>query len=277
MQKTQPIAVFDSGVGGLTTLSECVRLLPHESFYYYADNANCPYGEKPHDEIVFLTLRAVERLIKQNPKLILIACNTATAAAIVEMRKLYNTLPIVGTEPAILPATKTTNKKALVMTTLSTSRNDYFLNRFAAKEKFDVMAFPLLAEMVDAGIRGEEITNYIQETTEDLNPACYDTVVLGCTHFLFVKHEIAKIFPHVSFLDGNEGVARQTKKLIVENNLQENKKQNGLVKIELSNPSEKELLKYAVLIRDLVEEKENPGKTKFLRDTFENFSSFGSE
>lgn len=248
-----PIAVFDSGIGGLTTLCECMKALSNEDFLYFADNANCPYGSKQQEKIQKHTFASIERIATSNPKLLVVACNTATAAAVQTLREKYNKFLIVGTEPAILPALKVAKRKVLVLTTLSTATNKYFLNRFCMvdKDAYTILALPNLAKMIDNGERGEKITSYINKNLKQICLQDFDTIVLGCTHFLFVKEEISQASGIVNLIDGNDGVARQVKKLLTERNLLTKEKSKGILTVELSNPLPKEYLKYANLIKSM--------------------------
>ena len=126
-RKRQPIGVFDSGAGGLSVLKELARLMPQEDFIYYGDSLNAPYGVKPLEQVQALTFACAEHLLERNVKEIVIACNTATSAAVAVLRKMYPELPLVGIEPAIKPAVEwKQNSRIVVMATPMTLRQEKF-------------------------------------------------------------------------------------------------------------------------------------------------------
>lgn len=217
MQK-DPIGVFDSGVGGISVLKELIRLMPGEHFLYFGDSANAPYGEKTTDEVRRLTLSAAKYLLDRGCKALVIACNTATAAAIEILRQTYPDNIIVGIEPALKPATdRFPAGKIGIMATAVTLREEKLsslLERFPRAEVIRIAA-PGLVEKIEQGkAASEETENLLREI---LSPYIgkLDALVLGCTHYPFVKSTIAKILgAQTLLLDGGEGTARQTRNLL---------------------------------------------------------------
>lgn len=166
--QARPIGVFDSGLGGISVLRACVRLLPQENFLFFGDSANAPYGEKSLDQVRALTLSAVDRLLEQGVKGIVVACNTATSAAIGLLRQLHPGLPIIGIEPAVKPAALAAGSSSvIVMATPLTIREDKYQKLAAAFcGHANVISLPCKgwAEMVERGIfDGPVLDAYLQD------------------------------------------------------------------------------------------------------------------
>lgn len=219
----RPIGVFDSGMGGLSVLRTLRELLPCESFIYYGDNANAPYGEKNEEEIIRLTRNAVDRLLSHRIKALVIACNTATSAAATLLRNTLE-IPVIGMEPALKPAQEMRHGgRILVMATPATLG----LPKFASlMDKYGQGAIPVpirgLVERIEQGQTDSDDTKAILQEAilPHLAQAPVDAVVLGCTHYLFARDVIAGIVgPDVPLVDGNEGTARQLQRLLDESNL----------------------------------------------------------
>ena len=221
----QPIAVFDSGIGGVSVLRELVRLMPNENIIYYGDSKNAPYGEKSLDEVRKLTLSAVEKFLGMGCKALVVACNTATAAAVRLLRGMYPSLPIVGIEPAIKPAVlygetklgKTDGSSTvLVMATPVTLSQDKFARLTEEyRNRANIMPLPCphLAELIEKGDPDSpEIKEYLEKL---LSPYKYiDSIVLGCTHYPFVAGHICEILPNAAVFDGGYGTAKEAKRRI---------------------------------------------------------------
>ena len=185
--QARPIGVFDSGLGGISVLRACVRLLPQENFLFFGDSANAPYGEKSLDQVRALTLSAVDRLLEQGVKGIVVACNTATSAAIGLLRQLHPGLPIIGIEPAVKPAALAAGSSSvIVMATPLTIREDKYQKLAAAFcGHANVISLPCkgLAEMVERGIfDGPVLDAYLQDLLLPFRYCNIDYIVLGCTH-----------------------------------------------------------------------------------------------
>lgn len=217
-QRDRPIGVFDSGLGGISVLRACVALLPRENFLFFGDSANAPYGEKSLEQVRQLTVAAVDRLLAQHVKAVVIACNTATSAAIGLLRQAHPDLPIIGIEPAVKPAAQAQGSSSvIVMATPLTIREDKYQKLAAAFcHEADVISLPCkgLAEMVESGIfSGPVLDAYLQELLLPFRYCNVDYIVLGCTHYPFVRQAIARNFGRpVSIIDGSDGTARQLRR-----------------------------------------------------------------
>lgn len=217
MAQEKPIAFFDSGAGGLTVLALAARLLPAENFLYYGDTANAPYGTKDKEEVRALSMRAAEFLLAKGCKALVVACNTATSAAVDLLRETFP-LPIVGMEPAIKPALAE-GGKVLVMATPLTLREEKFrrlYDRYAtAKDEVTLLPCPGLVELIESGIiAGPALENFLRGLFSEVDTSGIATVVLGCTHYLFIKATLQKMLPGVKFIDGNLGTVRQLKRVL---------------------------------------------------------------
>lgn len=208
------VALFDSGIGGLTVLAACKKILPNQLFYYYGDNANAPYGNLPVSRIDELVDRAFTLFQKLEVKAVVLACNTVTAVCAQRLREKY-AFPIVGAEPALLPALKK-GKKILVLATKATRESP----RFALLKKRASSLFPNaeivapacdeLAGVIERGIGKEDfdLAPYLPQQTAD-------AVVLGCTHYLYAKPQIERFYG-CECVDGNEGIANRLAVLLSE-------------------------------------------------------------
>lgn len=228
------IGVFDSGIGGLSVLHQAMQMLPQENFIYYADIDHVPYGTKTKEEIIKYSSEAVEFLVQKGVKAVVIACNTATSAAIQELREKY-TLPIIGMEPAVKKAIDFHPKKrVLVIATPMTIQGEKLHNlieKVDTEHLVDAVALPKLVTFAEEeNFEEEEVTEYLREALKHFNLENYSSVVLGCTHFNYFKDSLKKMLPKgVHFLDGNEGTI---KKLISELEKRKALENNSSRKIE---------------------------------------------
>ena len=213
--RAAPIAVFDSGVGGIGVLREVKRLLPHENLLYFGDGAMAPYGEKPKEVIRELVFHHASSLLSRAKALVL-ACNTATAVGAEALRGAYPAVPIVGMEPAIKPALGVARHPRILIlatpTTLREAKLNALLRRYADRAVFDKCPAPRLVSFVEAGLfGGPEVDRYLQEILAPFSGACRpDAVVLGCTHFPFAKAAILRYFgTDMPLFDGAEGTAKE--------------------------------------------------------------------
>lgn len=212
-----PVGVFDSGVGGLSVLREIRRELPFENLLYVADSAYAPYGEKSSQFIEARSIAIIEFLISRHAKAIVVACNTATGAAIASLRAKYS-LPIVAMEPAVKPAAA--NTKSGVIGVLATSRtlssNNFvrLFNRFGADVEILVQACPGLVEQVEAGdLFGGRTRQLLEGYLFNLLQQGADTIVLGCTHYPFLTALIQEIAgPTVAVIDPSAAIARELRR-----------------------------------------------------------------
>ncbi|MCG8475506.1 MAG: glutamate racemase [Cytophagales bacterium] len=218
----QPIGIFDSGLGGLTVLKEIQRLLPGESIVYYADQAFCPYGNKKPEEIKNRSRKIVEQLInKHQCKLIVVACNTATAYSIQHLRASFQ-LPFVGMEPAIKPAALQTNSGIIgVLATEGTLKSEKYNNTastFASERQVVIQEGRGLVELVENNcFQGKKASELLEKYLRPMLNQGADHIVLGCTHYPFYKKQIEKIVgKNVLVIDPAPAVARRTKQLLEE-------------------------------------------------------------
>ena len=220
-----PIAVIDSGVGGISVLRELVKIMPEERFLYFGDSKNAPYGTKSRAEVLEITKNNLEFLKKRGIKALVVACNTATSAAVRILREENPDLPIVGIEPAIKPASELCESpRVLVMATPLTLKEEKFQNlvsRFAHKGEFIPLPCPGLMELVETGdVESAEIDEYLRKLFAPYLDQRIDGIVLGCTHYPHVKHRINKIWQgKAAILDGGAGTAREAKRRIAEKGL----------------------------------------------------------
>ncbi|APM37981.1 glutamate racemase [Clostridium kluyveri] len=219
------IGFFDSGIGGITVLHDTLKMLPNEDYIYYADTLNVPYGPKPKDKVKKYIFNAVEFIIQQGVKAIVIACNTATSVAIKELRAKYS-IPIIGMEPAVKPAieeNKNINKRVLVTATALTVKEEKLQNLIAKLDNehlVDLLPLPGLVQFSERLEFNEEIVvPYLKEQLFKYDLSNYETIVLGCTHFSYYKDMFRKLLPsHVNIIDGNIGTAKNLKRILKEMN-----------------------------------------------------------
>lgn len=215
--KTDYIAVFDSGVGGISVLRELVKLMPQERYLYFGDSANAPYGTRPTAEVRALTLSAAERLMARGCKALVVACNTATAAAIIDLRAKYPDKIIIGIEPALkVAADHFPGGEVGVMATPVTLREEKFdvlLHRFTDACTVHKIPAPGLVELVERGMAVSEESEALLKPLLLPYRDRLDAVVLGCTHYPFAAPVIGKLLGgHTALLDGGPGTARQTRR-----------------------------------------------------------------
>lgn len=214
-QKHSPIAVFDSGLGGISVLRELVKLMPGERYLYFGDTANAPYGDRTTENVRQLTLNAAQMLFDRDAKALVVACNTATAAAIETLRATWPDKIIIGIEPAVKLAVDHCTGRIGIMATAVTLREEKLANlvhRFADREFFPVGA-PGLVPLIEAGATDEQLEEYLRPILEPYK-GNVDALVLGCTHYPFAGAAIARILPGIKLLDGGAGTARQTRRLL---------------------------------------------------------------
>ena len=213
--KTGYIAVFDSGVGGISVLRELVRLMPQERYLYFGDSANAPYGTRPTEQVRELTLAAAEKLMTRGIKALVIACNTATAAAITQLRQCYPDTVVIGIEPALkLAADHFPRARVGVLATPLTLREEKFAHLTERFPGMQVAAIPLpgLVELIEDGSSAEDMEAFLRSRLESW-AGKLDAVVLGCTHYPLVSGIIQKILgPETVLLDGGKGTAEQTRR-----------------------------------------------------------------
>ena len=224
MHSEWPIGVFDSGVGGLSVLREIHHLLPHEDLIYVADSAHAPYGDKPKEFILERSRAIVEFFLSCNVKAIVVACNTATAAAVKELRSIYH-LPMVAMEPAVKPAAEQTQTGVIgVMATSRTINSNNFqilFTRFADQAKIIPQACPGLVDQVEQGdLNGPETYKLVAQFVQPLVAQKADILVLGCTHYPFLKPVIQELAgPDIKVIDSGWAIARRLHSLLLHHGL----------------------------------------------------------
>lgn len=226
----RPIGVYDSGFGGISVLAEAARLLPAEDFIFFGDNLNAPYGDRTPDEVMDFARQAVERLTGLGCKAILIACNTATSVAAETLRRELS-LPIIGMEPALKPASLLPQSGAiLVLATAMTLKLEKF---HTLMERYGRDAVPVpcpgLVELIEAGeTDGPRVRAKLTELLSPHMDRPVKAAVLGCTHYVFVKSALRAVLPEsVALVDGNRGTARQLKSRLSQKGLLREGKDGG--------------------------------------------------
>ena len=213
------IGLFDSGIGGLSVWRELYKLMPEQDYIYVSDSANCPYGTKPVDFIISRAERITEFLISKGAEVVVIACNTATAAAVEHLRAKYS-IPFVGMEPAIKPAAIASKSGVVgVLATANTFKGSLYnntLEKFASNVKVIERVGEGLVECVEAGkFDGAEVEALLHNYIDDMKRDRADAIVLGCTHYPFLESAISKIAgDEVTIFNPAPAVAMQTKRVI---------------------------------------------------------------
>ena len=221
----RPVGFFDSGVGGKCVLDAFRRLCPNERTVYIADTAHCPYGNRPQEEVVRLSEECVRRLIGRGCKMIVVACNTATAAAIDFLRMRHPELPFVGMEPALKPAVQTTRSGVVgVLATAGTFRGRLYnetKERFAGGVKVLSAVADEFGGLVERGeTDGPEVERAVRARVEPLLEAGADRIVLGCTHFPHLRPVIERVCAgRAEVLDSSDAVARQARRVLASRGL----------------------------------------------------------
>lgn len=244
INKSNSIGVFDSGVGGVGVLKEAVSILPHENFIYYGDSLNAPYGEKTPEQVFELSHNVVKHLLEREVKAVLIACNTATSASVSTLRNMYPEIPFIGMEPAIkMAVSEDKMNRVLVMATPMTLRLDKYKSlhsKLETKADFLSVECPGLAKRIES--MNFEADDLKQMLNEFLSPykGKVDNVVLGCTHYPFVKKQISEILGDVPLLDGGKGTALQLKRVLESSGLLNDSDAPGTITFESSNDTPEE-------------------------------------
>lgn len=244
-RKEAPIAVFDSGVGGISVLRALVSEMPNENYRYYGDSANAPYGTKTLEEVRELTISHIDQFIEEGAKAVVVACNTATSAAVRILRQKYPNVPIIGIEPALKPAVLSKNHpNVIVMATPMTLREEKFHNlmeRYMGMAHIIPLPCPGLVEYIEHGdIHSKELEDFIERMFEPFEKEKIDAVVLGCTHYPFVSKELQKVLgENVMLFEGGPGTARETKRRLAEAGLLNFCKKKGKITFENSENTEK--------------------------------------
>lgn len=223
------IGIFDSGVGGLSVFREIRKQLPEENYIYYSDNAHCPYGEKSKEYITERARTITKFLISKGADIIVVACNTATAAAISTLRNEFD-IPFIGMEPAVKPAAAKTKSGIVgVLATAGTLKAEKYLTtrgKYAEEVRFVEHVGEGFVELVERGaLKGEEAETIVRRSLLPLLEAGADTIVLGCTHYPFLAETIAKVASEfcpereISIIDPAPAVAKHLMEIMEEHRL----------------------------------------------------------
>lgn len=238
----RPIGIFDSGLGGISVLRQLKQLMPNEHFIYYGDSQYAPYGTREKKYIVDRCRYICDYFMERNVKAIVIACNTATSAAAPTLRKTYD-IPIIGMEPALKVASDhLENQQIAVLATPLTLKEEKFqdlMQQYGANHHIIKVPCPELVEIVenDELDHQEKVEKQIQHYFKDINIQTLDSIVLGCTHFVFYRPYFEKLFPNIRIIDGNMGTGRHLMHILEEKGML-NQQSKG--RIEILNSSNKE-------------------------------------
>lgn len=234
MNNTQPIGLFDSGIGGTTIWRSLHNLLPNENTLFIGDSKNAPYGQKTKEEIIQLSKKNVEWLLNHNAKAIIVACNTATTNAISELRSSYD-IPIIGIEPAIKPAAANTKTgKVGVLATQGTLNSKKYAeaqNLYPTIEFINQIGFRIVQLIEDGQLYSEELESLLRSYIDPMIEKDIDYLVLGCTHYPYLLPILNKFMPeHIHVIDSGDAVAKHTYKILKEANLLKTDNQPGYAK-----------------------------------------------
>ena len=219
-----PIGIFDSGLGGLTIYNEIHELLPHENTIYLADSKNAPYGGKSKEQIIEISVKNTEFLLKNKCKLIVVACNTASTNAVKYLREHYE-VPIIRVQPAIKPAAlHSTTKVVGMLATKGTLESELLFEtaqRFASGVKVVEQVGEGLVDLIENGqMESQEMTRLLKKYVEPMLEHNIDQLVLGCTHYPFLTNQIQEITGDgVQIIDSGEAIARQTRVILEQEGL----------------------------------------------------------
>ncbi len=208
------IAIFDSGVGGLTVLHHAMQHLPHEHFIYYADSANVPYGNKTPEQVMNLVEKSINELIRYPLKAVVIACNTASSIAVQQLRDQFE-IPIIGMEPAVKPALESSDPRMILVMatglTLSESKYLHLIESLKASSRVETLPMQELVDYAEEyDFESHQLKRFLKSRFSKVHWENYHTVVLGCTHFIYFKPLLLDLVPsHIQFVDGNEGTIRR--------------------------------------------------------------------
>ncbi len=248
MNAENPIGVFDSGVGGISVLAELERELPHEHFIYYGDTLHAPYGTKTPEEVMTCVRRVMSELIARDVKAVVIACNTATSVAAATLRQEM-TLPIIGMEPALKPASLIRHGGAILVlatpVTLSLPKFQSLMKRYG--EGAIPLPCPGLMDLVEQKDFAEA-KHYLQQALSAYDLTTVDAIVLGCTHYVFLRPLLRELLPdHVQVMDGNSGTAKQLRRVLESQDLLR-RDGDGSVVLLTSSPKETDHVRMVELL-----------------------------
>ncbi len=251
---TQPIGIFDSGVGGTSIWKEIHHLLPNEHTIYLADSLNAPYGPKGKEKIIELSIKNTEFLIKKGCKLIVVACNTATTNAIDYLRKHYD-VPFIGIEPAIKPAALQSKTKTVGILATKGTLSSKLFSKTSSLHASGITIIEQegegIVQLIESGqLHSEEMKALLKLYLKPMLDADIDYLVLGCTHYPYLIPQLIELLPkHVKIIDSGEAVAKQTKAVLKTHDLQNLKKE--VIKNEFYSN-----LNNIIVLENLIEKKQ---------------------
>ena len=235
------IGIFDSGIGGAMVLTEILKVLPDENYIYYSDSKNNPYGDKNNEEIINICDKIVQHLLEKKCKIIVIACNTATAIAVNYLREKYKNIKFIAIEPAYkMVYDYAYEEPTLIMATKGTIESEKFnllYNKYN-NNKTEILPCVGLADIIEEG--NEEIINEYLGKNLKKYKGNIKNVVLGCTHYLIIKNNITKVLGDVRFFDGSKSLALNLKKILITNKIENKEKEKGKIEfIDSQNSAQK--------------------------------------
>lgn len=241
MQKENPIGIFDSGIGGVTVLKEIIKVLPNENYIYYSDSKNNPYGDKSKEELISICDNIVNFLLSKSCKIIVIACNTASAIAIKILRKKYPKIKFVGIEPAYkMVHDYNPQGETLIMATKGTIESEKFNMLYEKYNNHKTYLMPCigLADIIEEGSK-EKINKYLKDNLEQYNNKVKN-VVLGCTHYPIIKNEISDVLGNVTFFEGSGKLAIHLKDVLEKEKMLNDKVSKNIKFVDTSDFKQKE-------------------------------------
>lgn len=263
MADQRPIGIMDSGLGGVSVLRAAKERLPQERFVFWADNANAPYGEKSEEQIHALSFAIAERLAAADAKIIVIACNTATSAAVEDIRKQCS-VPVISMEPAIKPALEAQDKAVLMLATRATcrlARYQQLKARLDDKGRIRDLACLHWVECIEDNIAKEAAPcrEMIQSTLAPYADVDIGAVVLGCTHYPLLEKQIEQVIQELwgkecQLFDGRAGTVRQLERVLIQQGLQTDRNTPAPVEFHATNPTQE----YIALMRAIYTNGQQP-------------------
>ena len=248
MNRNEAIGIFDSGIGGVTVLKELLKVLPNENYIYYSDSRNNPYGDKSDKQINELCEYIVKLFIKQKCKAIVIACNTASAKSAQYLRDKYRDIPFIAIEPAYkMVYDYAYSEPTLVMATKGTIESEKFNLLYHTYDNHKTILLPCigLADIIEEGNK-DKIKAYLKEHLE-LYKGKVKNVVLGCTHYPLIQHEIEEVLGQVTFFNGAPYLAKHLKDFLEEKDLTNNAKEGSIQFIDSSKDKQKKKRFYELI------------------------------
>lgn len=250
--RENPIGFFDSGVGGLSVLKYALKVMPEENYIYFGDSFNAPYGTKSREEVYALTENGISNLVEQGVKAVVVACNTATSIAVDNLRTKTD-IPIISMEPAIKPALEKTNGNVLLLATsvtVASERVNKLIEKYDTYNRVIKVPCEQLAKKIEESVFGNsDIDIYLNELLLPYADKNVTSVVLGCTHYPFVKDKIKKIVgDNVCIFDGIEGTVSRLKEILIEYNIKNLSDKKGFLDIQSSLKGKKTLELYNKLL-----------------------------